>query len=160
MDRRQLWLLGLRRDIQTAVDRGEIPLGSAYVLAKLPGVQQMQFMELAKTVPVREFTPVVTRLLKQIQEAARQGKLAEFCKDFEPVPHLRPLKDVLAEHSEHGLGGLAVVQAGCKTPVDGWYLALRWALNLDEESIRQQRERFLARTRSNLRKARVGPCDD
>lgn len=156
----QLRLLGLGRDIQTAVERGEIPLGSAYVLAKLPRVQQTQFVELAKTATAREFTPVVTRLLKQIQEAARQGRLHDYCKDFEPVPHLRPLKEVLAEHNEHGLGGLAVVKAGSQTPVDGWYLAIRWALNLDEESIRQQQEKVLARTRANLLERRAKPCDD
>ena len=117
-------MLGLRREIQTAVERGEIPLGSAYVLAKLPGVQQMQFLELAKISPTREFAPVVTRLLKQIQEAAKQGKLHDYCKDFEPVAHLRPLKEVLAEYQEHHLGGLALVKAACTTPVDGWYLAL------------------------------------
>ena len=155
----QLRLLGLGRDIQTAVERGEIPLGSAYVLAKLPRVQQTQFVELAKTATAREFTPVVTRLLKQIQEAARQGRLHDYCKDFEPVPHLRPLKEVLAEHNEHGLGGLAVVKAGSQTPVDGWYLALQWALNLDEESIREQREKFLARTRATVLERRVRPCD-
>ena len=97
-------------------------------------------MELAKTAPAREFAPVAARLVKQIQEAARQGKLHDFFKDFEPVPYLRPLKEVLAEYQEHRLGGLAVVKAECKTPVDGWYLALQWVLNLDEESIREQRE--------------------
>jgi len=156
----QLRLLSLRPDIQRAVERGEIPLKSAYTLAKLPRIHQTQLMELAKTAPAREFVPVAACLLKQIQEAARQGKLHDLCKDFEPVPHLRPLKDVLAEYREHQLGGLALTKAGCKTPVDGWYLALEWALNLDEESIRQQRERILARSRANLLRRRVEPCDD
>jgi ParB/RepB/Spo0J family partition protein len=156
----QLRLLGLRPDIQTAVERGEIPLGSAYMLAKLPRVQQGEFLQTAKTTPAREFAPVVARLLKQIQEAARQGKLHDYCKDFEPVAHLRPLKDVLAEHREHGLGALAVVKAGSQTPLDGWYLALEWVLNLDEESVRRQRETILSRTRANLLKRRAEPCDD
>jgi len=156
----QLRLLSLRPDIQRAVERGEIPLKSAYTLAKLPRIHQTQLMELAKTAPAREFVPVAACLLKQIQEAARQGKLHDLCKDFEPVSHLRPLKEVLAEYREHQLGGLALTKAGCKTPVDGWYLALKWALNLDEESIRQQRERILARSRANLLRRRVAPCAD
>jgi ParB/RepB/Spo0J family partition protein len=156
----QLRLLGLRPDIQKAVERGEIPLKSAYTLAKLPRTHQAPLVELAKTAPTREFVPVAARLVKQIQEAARQGKLHDLCKDFEPVPHLRPLKDVLAEYREHQLGGLALMKADCKTPVDGWYLALEWALNLDEESIRQQRERVLARSRANLLERRAEPCDD
>ena len=106
----------LRADIQKAVERGEIPLGSAYVLAKLPIVQQVQLVASAKTTPGEGVRAVAARLVKQIQEAARQGKLHDFCKDFEPVPHLRPLKEVLAEYREHRLGGLAVVKAECQTP--------------------------------------------
>jgi len=156
----QLRLLMLRPDIQRAVERGEIPLKSAYMLAKLPRVHQNQLAALAKTASAREFVPVATRLLKQIQEAARQGRLHDFCKDFEPVPHLRPLKEVLAEYHEHHLGGLALTKAGSQTAVDGWYLALRWALNLDDESIRQQREKVAARIRETLLERRVEPCDD
>lgn len=157
---KQLRLLGLRPDIQKTVERGEIPLKSAYTLAKLPRIRQGQLVELAKTAPAQEFVPVAARLVKQIQEDARQGKLHDLCKDFEPVPHLRPLKDVLAEYKEHHLGGLATVKAGSQTPADGWYLALEWVLNLDEESVRKQRERVLARSRANLLERRREPCDD
>jgi ParB/RepB/Spo0J family partition protein len=156
----QLRLLGLRPDVQKAVERGEIPFKSAYALAKLPRIYQVQLVELAKTAPAREFVPVAARMVKQVQEAARQGKLHDLCKDFEPVPHLRPLKDVLAEYREHQLGGLALTKANCKTPVDGWYLALEWALNLDEESVRRQQEKVLARSRANLLQRRREPCDD
>ena len=76
------------------------------------------------------------------------------------MPHLRSLKDVLAEYREHRLGGLALATASSRTAADGWYLALQWALNLDEESIRQQREKIAARTRANLLERRIEPCDD
>ena len=157
--RQQLGLLELRRDIQKAVERGEIPLQSAYMLAKLPRTRQVQFIDLAKTAPAREVAPLIAGLVKRIQEDARQGKLHDFCRDFEPVAYLRPLKEVLAEYREHRLGGLTVTTAGCKTPVDGWYLALQWALRLDEESVREQREKILARTRETLER-RVEPCDE
>jgi ParB/RepB/Spo0J family partition protein len=155
--RQQLGLLRLRADIQKMVERGEIPLRSAYVLGKLPTAQQARLVELARTTPAREFVPMAAGLVKQIQEAARQGKLYDYCRDFAPEPHFRFLKDVLDEYREHRLGGLAVVSAGCKTPADGWYLALQWALNLDEACIREQRERFLART---ILERRVKPCDE
>ena len=115
----QLWLLSLRPDIQKAVERGEIPLEVGIHARQVAAVQQAQLVELAKTAPAREFVPVAARLVKQIQEAARQGKLHDFCKDFEPVPHLRPLKEVLAEYREHRLGGLAVVKAGVQD-AGGW----------------------------------------
>jgi ParB/RepB/Spo0J family partition protein len=158
--RQQLDLLSLRADIQKIVERGEIPLGSAYVLAKLPMVQQAQLVPLARTIPARDFVPVAARMVKQIQEAARQGKLHDFCRDFKPEPYLRFVKDVLAEYREHRLGGLAVTKAGCKTPVDGWYLALQWALNLDEESAREQQEKFLAQSRATILERRIEPCND
>lgn len=158
--RQQLGLLGLRADIQKAVERGEIPLCSAYVLAKLPKVQQMSLVAAAKTTPAREFAPLAARLVKQIQEAARQGKLYDLCKDFEPVPYLRPLKEVLAEYREHRRGGLTLTKAGSVTPLDGWYLALQWVLNLNAESIREQREKFLARSRATILERRAEPCDE
>ena len=158
--RRQLDLLSLRADIQKAVERGEIPLKSAYVLAKLPRVRQVEFVALAKTATVEEFTPLVARVVRRIQEGARQGKLQDYCRDFEPVPYLRPLKEVLTEYREHHLGGLTVVKKECRTPVDGWYLALQWALHLDEESIREQREKTLARIQAAALERRVEPCDE
>jgi len=158
--RQQLDLLGLRADIQKAVERGEIPLQSAYMLAKLPRTRQAEFIDLAKTAPAKEFAPLIARLVKQIQEDARQGKLTDFCKDFEPVAYLRPLKEVLGEYREHRLAGLALTKAGCTTPLDGWYLALQWALSLDEESVHEQREKILARTRANVLERRAEPCDD
>ena len=71
-------------------------------------------MGLARTASAREFVPVAARLVKQIQEAARQGKLHDLCLDFKPEPYLRFVKEVLAEYREHRLGGLAVVKAGCR----------------------------------------------
>jgi hypothetical protein len=157
--RQQLGLLELRRDIQKAVERGEIPLRSAYMLAKLPRVRQAEFIEMAKTMAARDFAPLAARLVRRIQEDARQGKLHDFCRDFEPVAYLRPLKEVFAEYREHRLGGLALTAANSQTAVDGWYLALQWALRLDEESVREQREKILARTREILER-RVDPCDE
>jgi ParB/RepB/Spo0J family partition protein len=158
--RDQLNLLGLRQDIQKAVDRGEIPLQSAYMLAKLPRVRQVQFIDLAKVTPVREFAAMVAAVVKQIKEDARQGKLDDLFGEFTPVPYLRALKEVFAEYQEHRVGGLLLVKAGCKTPIDAWHLALRWALNLDEESIRQRREKALARMRANILEREEGPCSD
>lgn len=158
--RQQLGLLELRKDIQKAVERGEIPLRSAYVLGKLPRVQQAQLLVLAKTASAKEFVLIAGRVVRRIQEDARQGKLYDYCRDFEPVPHLRPLKEVLAEYREHCLGGLALAAARSRTAVDGWYLALQWALHLDEDSIREQREKTLTRTQATILERRVDLCDD
>jgi ParB/RepB/Spo0J family partition protein len=156
---RQLDLLGLDPTIQKALDRGEIPLGSAYMLAKLPPGRQREFFDLAKTTKARDFAPLIAAAVKRFQEAVRQGKLERYCQDREPVPYLRPLKEVLQEYQGHESGGLRLLGSGCQTPVDGWYAALQWALHLDEDSIREQREKIRARTSAALLKKEAESCD-
>jgi hypothetical protein len=60
-------------------------------------------------------------------------------EEFQPRPHLRAYKEVLAEYQGHQLGGLLLATTGCKTPVDAWYLALQWVLHLDEASVTADR---------------------
>jgi len=153
-------LLDLRIDIQKAVDRGEIPLGSAYLLARVPRNRQGQFLELAKTAPVKEFAPIVAGFLKRFQEAVRQGKMDDLYKEFEPVAHLRNLKEVLAEYREHRVAGLLMAKAKCETPLAAWYLALQWVLHLDAQSVEEQREKVLQRTRANILEREVEPCSE
>jgi ParB/RepB/Spo0J family partition protein len=158
--RDQLNLLDLRQDIQKAVDRGEIPLQSAYMLAKLTRVRQVQLIDAAKVTPVKEFATMVAAVVKRVKEDARQGKLDDLYGEFTPTPYLRAMKEVFAEYQEHRIGGLLLVKAGCGTPIDAWHLALQWALNLDEEGLRQRREKALARMRTNILEREEEPCND
>ncbi len=144
----QLALLELIPSAQRAVERGEIPLRAAYALARVPKNYQPQYMELAKDVPVKEFEPLANSFARRCWDAIRRGKRPELDKEFAPVPHLRRLRDVNGEYQQHRIGALFLTAAGCKTPVDAWYLALKWVLNLDEESIAQQKERFLRRRKT------------
>ena len=73
-----LGLEKLRKDFQLAVERGEMPLGSAYELARIPYRHQVEFFDAARTMPVGEFRAMVQAFLKQFQEAVRQGKLDAF----------------------------------------------------------------------------------
>jgi len=139
----QLALLDLTKVAQVAVDRGEISLVAGYALARVPRRRQGYYLELAKTMPAKEFLPIVAAFVKKHRENINQGKWDDFEAEFQPVPHLRNLKEVLAEYREHRIGGLTGMD--CKTPVDAWYLALQWALHLDEESVNEQRERVLQR---------------
>jgi len=148
--RDQLGLLCLQRDVQDAVERGEIPLGSAHILGRLLRSRQGEFLELAKTATIKEFRAVVGPVIKGIKEAARQGKLADFYLDAAPQPYERSYKEVLAEYQNHEVGGLAVIRANCQSPADAWYLALQWVLHLDEESIREYRAKRLAQTRAKV----------
>lgn len=140
----QLKLLDLKKRLQRAVDRGEIPLTSAYALARVPPTRQAQFEEQAKTMPAREFVPIVNTYVKHFKEGVKKGKMDAFLlEEFRPHPHMRHIKDVCAEYDDHQLGATYLTQAQCTTPLSAWYLALQWVLHLDEASVNEQRETYL-----------------
>jgi ParB/RepB/Spo0J family partition protein len=143
-----LGLLNLRQDFQPAVDRGEMPLGSAYELARIPYKFQPQFFDAARTMPVAEFRATAQAFLKQFQEGVRQGKLdAFFTAEFKPVAHGRPWKEVIAEHEKPSRAALVLVAEQCKTLTDAWRAALAWVLHLDRASVEVQRQAVLNRDR-------------
>jgi hypothetical protein len=147
-----LGLLGLRKDYHLAVDRGEMPLGCAYELARVPHKFQSQFFDSARTMPVPEFRAVVQAFLKQFQEAVRQGKLdAFFSEDFKPVAYMRPLKGVVTEYEKPACAALVLTAESCKTLTDAWRAALAWVLHLDRESVEVQHQAVLNRSRKRLK---------
>jgi ParB/RepB/Spo0J family partition protein len=144
----QLALLNLIGPAQQALERGEIPLLSAYALARVFRSHQLQFVEQAKTMPAKEFVPIVNEFTRRCYAELRRGKRPRVDGDFTPVPYLRKLLDVKDEYEHRRIGALFLATAGCKTPLDAWYLALKWVLNLDEESVMWQRERFVQRQKT------------
>lgn len=141
----QLSLLKLLKEAQRAVERGEIPLNSAYALSRVPIGRQRQFLDMVKTTPAKEMVPILNAFAKQHRENVRRGRLDDFEASFEPVPYLRRLTEVLKEYEGRLTGGLALAAANCTSPVEAWYLALQWALHLDEESVTEQRKKVLRR---------------
>jgi ParB/RepB/Spo0J family partition protein len=149
-----LGLLCLRKDFQTAVDRGEMPLGCAYELARIPYKHQAEFFDAARTMPVAEFRATAQAFLKRFQEAVRQGKLdAFFTEDFKPVAYMHPLKQVVAELEKPTCAALVLVAERCKTLTDAWRAALAWVLHLDRESLEVQRQAVMNRSRKRAKEA-------
>jgi ParB/RepB/Spo0J family partition protein len=135
-----LGLLSLHGYLQRAVDRGEIALCNAYMLAKLPVKFRVEFVDRAKTLPVNEFKAAVAAVIKRFSEAIRQGKLeAMFTSEFVPTAYLRLLREVQQEYELQECGGLHLAAANCTSPVEAWYLALQWVMHLDPASIDQQK---------------------
>jgi len=156
--RDKLHLLALRADIQKCVDRGEIPLESAYRLARLPRVHQPQFVPLAKAAPVSEFRVTIAAFLKKYQEAVRQGKMdLLYDPDAAPVPHLRNVNELVSEYQQPCAAPLMLAAGNCQSPLDGWRLALQWALHLDAKSVEEQRRRIQTRLKTQ---AEEGLCSD
>jgi ParB/RepB/Spo0J family partition protein len=144
--RQQLRLLCLPREVQQLVDSGVIPLGNAYLLAKMPN--RRNYLEQAKTLPVREFKPIAAAAIKQFTEQIRQGKLdAHFSNDFEPQAYSRSIREIEAEMEARCEGPRVLMQEDAKTHLDGFYAALKWVLHLDKDSVEQQKQKFLKKFR-------------
>jgi ParB/RepB/Spo0J family partition protein len=146
--RQMLSLFHLRKDCQQAVDRGEVPLGSACVWAQIPYSYQEKFLDAARTLPVHEFRPLAQAFLKQFKEARRQGKLdAFFTEEFKPQAHGRPWREIIAEHKKPERAGVVLAVEDCRTLMDAWRAALAWVLHLDKQSIEAQRQAVMNRAR-------------
>jgi hypothetical protein len=95
-----------------------------------------------------EFGPLAASVLKAYQEAKVQGKRdAFYTNDFEPVAHLRSLKQVEEEAKDRAAGPMMVTKLGCRNALDGWYAALQWLMHLDPDSVKQQEEAARGRQR-------------
>ena len=134
-----------------AIDRGELSLEAAYYLSRLPSAQWGEYTTEAAVLPLREFKALVMTLLRQRRMLVNEGSLrAELIPNLEPTPYLRTLTSYLDEIDARRVGPLAVVAAGCKTALDGWYRALIWAIHLDPESVERQRARILQRLKKRV----------
>jgi ParB/RepB/Spo0J family partition protein len=145
----RLDLLRLDKRTQLMVDRGEIPIANAYMLAKIPQPYTQDYVNHAKVLPVAEFKALAASVVKKYMECVQKGRMdARFAPTFVPVAHMRPVKTVQAELDVPTVGGLMLVAEGCKTPLDGWNAALRWVMHLDRESIERQRNQAQLRIRN------------
>ena len=144
-----LSLLNLNVENQKRVERDELPLCNAYMLAKIPPRLQKQYVEYAIHMPVPEFEALAQSVIRAVMEAARNGKLeAAFVAEFKPQPYLRPLKRILEEIETHKFGAEYLLSTACKTPMEAWDAALRWAANMDPASIEKQQKAATKRHQS------------
>ena len=144
----QLGLLRLPREIQKAIDRGEISLGNAYMLVKIPPRLRPEYIDHAKIMNASAFKALAAGVIKHFKEAVRQGKLDTFfTEDFKAQPYLRALKEIQAEAETKMEAALIIASECCKTPLDGWVAALRWAMHTDKGGQEQQEIAARARAR-------------
>jgi ParB/RepB/Spo0J family partition protein len=152
-----LGLLKLPDEVQKSVNRGDMPLDSAYLLSKMPRRLMAECLHDAKTLSALKFRPIAAAATKRFQEAVAHGRLEEFyTREFTPHPYLRHLKEIQAEMAHHQAGPELVATLGCKNPIDGFYAACQWFIHLDPESIKVQRDAARARERKQLEE----PLDD
>ncbi len=146
-----LSLTHLLKDYQKMVDRGEIPLQNAYMLAKVPRSMQKDYVERAITMPASKFKILVAVFVKQFTEAVKKGKMDAFYSDkFEAVAHLRSLKEIEEEMSRKNVGALVCTGEGAKTVLDGFYAALRWVCHLDRKAVAEQEATIRTRRKKEI----------
>jgi ParB/RepB/Spo0J family partition protein len=147
----QLGLLRLLPEIRKMVDRGEIPLNSAYLLSRVFWKQQKDFVDLAKVAAFEKFKAEVIPIIKEQREGCRQGRLDRlFAEDFKPNPYLRSLKDILRERDDPVAAPILLSNA--KTALNGWNACLTWIISLDKKSVAEQRAKFLRRAKKTFKK--------
>ncbi len=136
-----LELANLLKDVQVMVDRGEMPLQNAYMLAKIPKSKQRDYVDNARLMPAKEFKALAAAFVKQFMEAVKKGKMdAFYAGQFQPQAHLRSLKEIEEEILRRSTGALTVTSEGCKSVLDGFYAGLRWVCHLDRPSVREQED--------------------
>ena len=132
-------------EIVALIDEGKIGLANAYALAKLPIEEQATFVDRAMTQAPDEFVPSVNSRVKEIRDAKRQGKDASSAV-FQPVAHMRKMKDIKLEMDTPEIGPSLIKSVGVKKPMDAFNLAIQWVLHLDPESVKAQEAEYEERT--------------
>ena len=141
-----LALVNILKELQVIVDRGEISIENAYLLAKIPRSMQKQYVDRAKVMPPKDFRVIVAACVKQFTEAVKQGKMDAFYSDkFEAVAYLRSLKEIEEERRKHAIGALICTGEGCRAVLDGFYAGLRWVCHLDRASVKEQEDAIRAK---------------
>lgn len=144
-----LRLNSLLPHIKKQVQRDEIPIGNARWLAKLPKKQQKHYAADAHVMKTNDYQKVIATALREYKEAIRQGKLAVLGEDHLKL-QMRDLKVIEAELESPSHLPLLMESAGCKTPMDGAILALKWAFRVNPDTIEERKANILHNERQRI----------
>lgn len=155
--RSQLGLLKLTPEAAEKVDRGEIKLQSAYMLAKVPQHKQQGLIEDAVKLGVKEFAGLATSVIRQWMEAAKQGRMAAYYdRDARGTqPYMRSLKETLEELRTRRLAVAVLENEAAQTLTDAFYAGLRWSAHLDKASVDRLHQQAADRVTKHLQRADV-----
>ena len=136
----RLGLLKLTDEIGNLVDEDKIGLSNAYALAKLPPEEQADFVDRAMTMSPQQFTPTVNARVKELRDAKRKGRDAA-PEEFQPVTILRSRKELVSEMESPQIGATLCSELKPKYVEEAFALGVKWALNMDPQSIEVQKAR-------------------
>lgn len=137
-------LLKLNKKIQRAVDEGNIPLGSAYVLSRLTPRLQSQLFNEAQVKTVAAFKRIAASVLNDFQVAVKTGKVRMALDTKAQIlagkafSHQRGILKVEDELQTRTVGASIILGEDCKSAIDGFYAGLRWTLHIDQKTLRER----------------------
>ncbi|HDZ14087.1 hypothetical protein LCGC14_0646480 [marine sediment metagenome] len=130
----RLNLLKLDPAIQKLTDDGKITVTNAIQLAKLPPIEQVDYIEQAMSMGAEDFVPLVMGRVKEIRDASREGRKAD-APVFVANPKLRKVAVLSEEVDNSVIGPELCTRCKVETPEAGFNLGVKWALNIDPVSI-------------------------
>ncbi len=150
-------ILKLTRLIPVAkkqLNDGNLPLTSAYALARLPKRLQEDLFEKATTLSVRDFVQICTGYSKSYKEAVNEGRLQKYLHpNVNPNPYLRSFKQIKNEYFNSLAGKLILEETVFSNNLEIWKAALAWVLHLDSISVEKAQQEAIKR--SDIEKRRL-----
>lgn len=152
----RLGLLRLEADIQLMIDRNEISLGNAYMLAKVPDEFRRDLLNDARTMTCRSFRLLAAKIIKNKgEERNRKNQIARYKDEFAPVAHLRRMEIIKGEAENPRIMPLLLAAHKITDPLDACVMCFRWLLHLDPESLELQKLQKLSN--ANKKRKRYSP---
>lgn len=142
----RLSLENLKDEIKALINEGKIHLTNAYALSKIEPDEQGTHVEAAMTENPKTFVPRMKARAKEIRDAHKTGRDAAPAS-FVAVQHLQKVGDVKKEfESGYPIGQALVKSYGLdSTALEGWKLAIAWALHFDKHSQEEQKRDYDAK---------------
>jgi len=135
-------ILSLRRlclEARKMVDRGEISVTKAAILATLPRTMQDNFLPFAVVETIPKFREMIRLALSEFRQCCQRDRTAwsEY-RAAHAVAYLRQMNEIEEEVQSRRAAGHTLKRVEAKTPMDGWRACLAWLLHLDPESLAYQ----------------------
>lgn len=148
----------LIKPAKQAVQLGEMSVGNAKALSKLPDWEQMGLLEDALTLPTTKFRKIATQTLTRFREQVKQGKL-EGLDRINMEPRMRKMELIMDELDEPSEIPLVLASQQIENPVEIIKMTINWIFRLDPESILERQNKLAKQEEERLAKAELRKKD-
>ena len=147
-----LRLNNLHPDIAKRVRRGEIPIGNAKALARLPRNLQPPYFEDARVVKTSKFEKTIAAAFNSFRESINHGSFENFGKD-DFRPQMRDLKEIESELGKPSDLATLLVTLQITDPLECALMGLKWAFRVDPVTLKEREEKVKNETLRQLNRA-------